>query len=131
MKEREHIISDINKWPIAQYYQNRSPKVEQLSSGLTEYLINGHSEDQLLEMINQTVYLEKLRVRSNALKVDPPNEISYWKKLESEFSKRSADIEKEFKDREKQLLSEVTVERDALKKRTKRGLVCPQILSKK
>ncbi len=87
MKECEHIISDIKKWPIAQFYQNRSPKVEQLSSGLTDYLINDHSEAQLLEMINQTVYLEKLRVRSNALKVDPPNEISYWKKLESELSK--------------------------------------------
>jgi len=87
MKERDHIIEDIEKWPISQFYQDREDKVQLLSNELANYLIENHSETELIDIVNRTVYLEKLRVRTSPLKVDPPKEITYWKKIESELSK--------------------------------------------
>ena len=87
MKERDHIIEDIEKWPISQFYQDREAKVQMLGDELTKYMIENHSETELIDIVNRTVYLEKLRVRTNPLNVDPPKEITYWKKMESELSK--------------------------------------------
>ncbi len=87
MKERDHIIEDIEKWPISQFYQDREAKVQMLSDVLTKYMIDNHSEAELIDIVNRTVYLEKLRVRTDPLNVDPPKEITYWKNMESELSK--------------------------------------------
>ena len=87
MKVRDHIIEDIEKWPISKFYQDRDAKVQMLSDELTKYLIENNTQAELIDIVNRTVYLEKLRVRTDPLSVDPPKEITYWKKIESELSK--------------------------------------------
>ena len=86
MKERDHLIKDVDKWPISQFYAQRESKVQMLSKDIVDYLIKYNDSDSLLQILNQTIYNEKLRVRTNPLKVDPPKEIAYWKKMEDELS---------------------------------------------
>ena len=45
------------------------------------------ADPDLPNYLNQTVYNEKLRCKSDPLKVDPPNEYSYWRKIETDLSK--------------------------------------------
>lgn len=82
MKRFKHIIPKIEDWPIATFYSDRQRIVKKLAKDTFDQL---KDDPQLASILNQTVYSEKLRSKSNPLKVDPPKEYSYWKSIESEL----------------------------------------------
>ncbi len=82
MKEILKIIPNIEDWPINVFYSDRQRVVKKLARETVEEL---KKDPQLSSMLNQAVYAEKLRSKSNPLKVDPPKEYAYWKKIESEL----------------------------------------------
>lgn len=84
MKEYPYIIPKPEDWPIARFYSDRNAIVKKLSRGSIEQLKNQFKGD-LPSLINQAIYSEKFRVKTEPFKVDPPNEYSYWRKLESEL----------------------------------------------
>jgi len=87
-KNFPHIVPDVDKWPITGFYNRRSEMVEQIvrytmgKFDLTNY-------EEINDVIAQTIYLEKHRVKTNPWKVDPQSEKQYWKKLENELQKSS------------------------------------------
>ena len=83
MKEYPKIIEDVEQWPIRMFYRDRQRIVQKLAKATIDALSD---EKDLLDMLNQTIYAEKLRTKSNPLKVDPPKENAFWKKIESELS---------------------------------------------
>ena len=83
MKEYPKIIKDVERWPIRMFYRDRQRIVQKLATESIDALIE---ENDLVEILNQTVYAEKLRTKSEPLKVDPPKEAAFWKKIESELS---------------------------------------------
>ncbi len=82
MKEVPKIIKNIEDWPIRQFYRDRQRIVQKL----TKETINSIDRMQLSNLLNQTVYAEKLRCKSDPLKVDPPKESAYWKKIETDLA---------------------------------------------
>ena len=82
MKEFPNIIKHTEDWPISKFYRDRQRIVEKLASESSDILTAGTNVPNLL---NQTIYAEKLRCKSDPLKVDPPQEMAYWKKIESEL----------------------------------------------
>ena len=82
MKEEPKIIEDLEDWPIRMFYRDRPRIVKKLSK---ESYIGLAQDPQLSNLLSQTIYAEKLRCKSDPLKVDPPQEMSYWKKIESEL----------------------------------------------
>lgn len=82
MKEYPNIIPKIEDWPITMFYSDRQRIVKKLAKETFEDL---KENPELLSMLTQTIYAEKLRSKSNPLKVDPPKEHAYWKKIESDL----------------------------------------------
>lgn len=85
MEEKDKIIDNIQDWPITEFYKDRERVVKKLVKETYEYLLN-HSNGELPNLLNQTIYAEKLRSKTDKLKVDPPNDYAYWKKMESDLS---------------------------------------------
>ena len=82
MKIFSHIIPKLEDWPIAVFHSDRQRVVKKL----TAETVNALKKDpELVNYLNQTIYGEKLRTKSNPLKVDPPKEYDYWKKIESDL----------------------------------------------
>ena len=88
MQSIDHIIPNVKDWPIAAFHRDRERIVQKLISTTMDALL---SDPELPHYLNQTVYNEKLRCKSNPLKVDPPNEYAYWKKIETDLSKALED----------------------------------------
>jgi len=84
-KNFPHIIPDIEKWPINQLSKNRGTLVKEMIDYTSQKLSNGKTTEELAGLLASTIYLEKIRVKTNPWKVDPANEAQYWKKLESEL----------------------------------------------
>jgi len=82
MKKYSHIIPNIEEWPIALFHSDRQRVVKKLTKETVNALKN---DPELVTYLNQTIYGEKLRTKSAALKVDPPEEYGYWKKIESDL----------------------------------------------
>ncbi len=85
MQEYPNIIADYKDWPITQFYSDRERVVKKLANSTMEYLME-HHEGELLSLLNQTIYAEKLRTKTEPLKVDPPKENNYWKKMEVDLA---------------------------------------------
>ncbi len=83
MKVFSHLIPKIEDWPIAIFHSDRQRVVKKLAKETIEAL---KDDPELVSFLNQTVYGEKLRTKTDPLKVDPPKEYGYWKKIESELS---------------------------------------------
>jgi len=83
MKSAEQVIPQIEDWPIAVFHSDRERIVKKLIDTAVNTLEN---DPELANYLNQTVYSEKLRCKSNPLKVDPPKEYAYWKKIESDLA---------------------------------------------
>jgi len=79
-----HIIPEIEKWPINRMYQSRGVLVDDMIEYTLRKLTQNKSEEDLATLAASTIYNEKIRTKTNPWKVDPPNEIQYWKKLEKE-----------------------------------------------
>lgn len=82
---KEHIWPDIKDWPIYKLYQKRNDFV----SSINDYTIAHFQQlegDELLGIINKTMYQEQNRMKREPWKVDPPNEKLFWKKINSELA---------------------------------------------
>ena len=93
----EHIIPDIAEWPIYKISQNRTSFIENLNEFTYERMLSLH-DNNLVQLIEKTIYLEKIRSKNNPWKVDPPDEANYWRGLDKEFRKilEKPDNEEEF-----------------------------------
>jgi glycerol-3-phosphate O-acyltransferase len=92
MKEYPHIIPNVDEWPIASFYSDRSRVVKKLTNAALDHF-NTQTQFDISQLLNQAIYAEKLRSKSNPLKVDPPNDFAYWSKLESDLSSSIANPE--------------------------------------
>ena len=83
-KVYDHIYPDIKTWPIYKLSESRS----QVVSEVTDFAFNilaEHFDNDVERLIARTIYLEKIRIKENPWKADPPNELSYWRRVEQEF----------------------------------------------
>ncbi len=92
-----HIIPDIKDWPIYKISEKRPEFI----AALNKYTRSRLFEDSNVsteDLLDKTIYLEKLRAKNNPWKVDPADDKSYWKELEKEI-----DTAKTFEDKDARL----------------------------
>lgn len=82
----EHIIPDIDEWPIADLSKRRSVFVKQLQHFTYRKLTRDKSLSMIKELIEKTIYLEKSRVKNIPWRVDPPNEMLFWNRLQQKIA---------------------------------------------
>ncbi len=83
--EYPYIIKNLKNWPISRFYSNRQRVVRKLTEHAIQRIKSEHP-DNIGSILSEVIYAEKLRTKANPLKVDPPKEYAYWKRLESILS---------------------------------------------
>ena len=79
-----HIIPKIKDWPIYKISENRPQFISELNA-YTKSRLYAETKVSTEELLEKTIYLEKLRSKNNPWKVDPADDKSYWKDLEREI----------------------------------------------
>jgi len=79
-----HIIPDIKNWPIYKISERRTEFIGELNTYTRSRLFEGNNVSTE-DLLDKTIYLEKLRVKNNPWKVDPADDKRYWKELEKEI----------------------------------------------
>ncbi len=74
------IWPDIEAWPIHQVHQRRAEFVSEIEAFTTQRLLDKHGH-RLGDILARTIYMERIRVKEEPWKVDPPNERQFWRKL--------------------------------------------------
>lgn len=98
MKEKQKIfdpvIPQMEKWPIFTLSEDRKRFVEELTDFTVDRLIKMYGND-LSDLLAKTIYLERIRIKEEPWKVDPPNERQFWRKVRNKLVGRSLDKEEE------------------------------------
>ncbi len=90
-----HIIPDISAWPIYKLSQDREKFVREITDSVME-VYKDKSFKELEDILSKTIFLEIKRCKENPWKVDPRNEVKYWKTLRSDLQRKlKADVDKQ------------------------------------
>lgn len=89
-----HVIPEITDWPIFKLLADRKNFVDEICDCTFERLVTIHG-NQLPDVIAKTVYLERIRMKEEPWKVDPPNERQFWRKVSRKLMGNSPHDNKE------------------------------------
>ncbi|MEQ9467509.1 MAG: 1-acyl-sn-glycerol-3-phosphate acyltransferase [Ekhidna sp.] len=100
------IIPNKSEWPIVKLARERKEFIEEVTSETYNHLVRGKS-GSLREEIETTIHREKLRMKANPWKVDPPNERVYWKGIQARLLEINPDDKEEARKKEEEILKEI------------------------
>lgn len=83
----EPVIPDIHDWPIAQLFSKPGKFVEEVITDTVAELQKQSLRDKnsLAEMIERTMYLERIRMVEDPWNVDPKDERPFWGRIKKEL----------------------------------------------
>jgi glycerol-3-phosphate O-acyltransferase len=84
------IIERIEDWPIFRLSKDRSEFIREIDEFTFKRLVNKHRKD-LSDVIVKTMYNERIRIKEDPWKVDPPNERQFWNRISKKLIKKSLD----------------------------------------
>lgn len=93
MKEKKgqllpHVIEKIEEWPIFKLSEDRKNFIQQIDD-FTFARLKGKHGAKINDVIARTIYMERIRIKEEPWKVDPPNERLFWKKIQKQVVKNS------------------------------------------
>ena len=102
-----HVIERIEDWPIYKLHEDRERFVQEMDDFTVERLLKQH-KDKIGDAIAKTAYLERIRIKEEPWKVDPPNESLFWKRVRKKLIFKSGeDNEQEAKQANTNLLRKI------------------------
>jgi glycerol-3-phosphate O-acyltransferase len=84
LKPYPSVIARIDQWPIYKLSQDRKKFIEEIDEFTINRLIK--ENPKLYDLIAQTIYSERNRIKETPWKVDPPNEMAFWGKIRSSLT---------------------------------------------
>lgn len=96
MKKKEtnevypHVLPDIEDWPIYKLSEDRRKFVREIEIQTAQYFLKKSPAD-LRDIIAKSIYQERIRIREEPWKVDPPKERQFWKKIQRKLVSHSLD----------------------------------------
>lgn len=100
------IIPNKSEWPIVKLARDRKEFIEEVTTETYNHLVK-RKNGSLREEIETTIHREKLRMKANPWKVDPPNERVYWKGIQSRLLDINPDEKEEARKKEEEILKEI------------------------
>ena len=100
------IVPNKNDWPIVQLSKNRKKFIQDVADKVYEDILR-NKRAPLREEIEMTIHREKLRIKANPWKVDPPNERGYWKSVQQRLLAIDPDNADDAKQQEEAILLEI------------------------
>lgn len=99
------ILPKTHQWPIVNLAKNRKKFTEEVTEEAFSNIIASQRGKSLREELEMTVYREKLRIKANPWKVDPPDERDFWKYIQEKLAEsQNAENAREV---EEQILREI------------------------
>jgi glycerol-3-phosphate O-acyltransferase len=86
------IIERKEDWPIYKLSQDRDQFVKDITEATTQGLGKRYKKT-LEDLLLKTIYAERIRIKEQPWKVDPPNERSFWNKISNRLINKSLDKE--------------------------------------
>ena len=84
------VIPDIEDWPIYRLSEDRKNFVEEVDQFTVNRLLKIHGS-KIGDTIAKTIYQERIRIKEEPWKVDPPNERLFWKRIRRKLLKSGLD----------------------------------------
>lgn len=84
------IIERIEDWPIYRLSKDRAEFIREIDEYTFKRLVSRHRKD-LSDVIVKTMYQERIRIKEDPWKVDPPNERQFWNRISKKMIKKSLD----------------------------------------
>ncbi|MEM6261771.1 MAG: 1-acyl-sn-glycerol-3-phosphate acyltransferase [Bacteroidota bacterium] len=81
------VIPQIKDWPIAKLLKDNRPFVEEVKrDSLHElHLLMQREDQQIHDLVEQTLYKERLRISEDPWRVDPKDEGKFWREVRQEL----------------------------------------------
>lgn len=81
-KKYKPIEPKSKRWPVVQLSRNRKEFIEEvIQESISKILREKPGKSQIVEEIENALYREKLRIKSNPWKVDPPDDYKFWESI--------------------------------------------------
>lgn len=84
------VIERIEDWPIYRLSKDRAEFLREIDEFTFQRLVSRHRKD-LADVILKAMYQERIRIKEDPWKVDPPNERQFWNKISKKLIKKSLD----------------------------------------
>ena len=107
------ILPDINDWPIFKLSEDRKTFTEELEHFTLDKMEHFHKEN-ITDLLAETIYLEKIRIKEEPWKVDPPNERQFWSRIKKRLVKYSVDKDESISSQNNTYLLKQIIHRYAL-----------------
>lgn len=88
------VIENIEDWPIYKLSEDREQFIKEINEFTFNRLMK-QSPDKVSDMLAKTIYLERIRIKEEPWKVDPPNDRQFWNKMRKDLVRKSLDKEEE------------------------------------
>ena len=97
MSNNEHqpvppVYPDIEDWPIYKLSEDRRNFVEEIESYTLDKMLK-LPPSQARDLISKTIYQERIRIKEEPWKVDPPKEKQFWKRIGRRHIRLSLDTD--------------------------------------
>lgn len=89
-----HVIPEMEDWPIYKLHQQRKTFVQEIDDFTFNRLKNS-AKEKISDLIAKTIYLERIRIKEEPWKVDPPNERQFWRRIQKKLVRTSMDRDEE------------------------------------
>jgi len=97
----EPILPDHDEWPVVKMSKNRDDFIRQVATNTFKHIKKIRpSSSALIQELEITRHLEKLRLQKEPWEVDPDDEVAFWQKVKSELMEISGKEDTENKEDE-------------------------------
>ena len=90
----DQVIPEIEDWPIYKLSQDRKHFIADIDRFIVDRFMR-HPTSKLTDILSKTIYLERIRMKEEPWKVDPPNERQFWRKIRHQLMGQSLDRSEE------------------------------------
>lgn len=79
---RPPVLPNLEDWPIYKLHQKRRQFVEDINTFTVKKMMETHTREELVDMLSKTIYNEKIRIKEEPWKVDPPDERQFFSRIQ-------------------------------------------------
>lgn len=84
------VIERIEDWPIYRLSKDRTEFLREIDEHTFQRIASRHKKD-LSDVLVKTIYQERIRIKEDPWKVDPPNDRSFWNRISKKLIQKSLD----------------------------------------
>jgi glycerol-3-phosphate O-acyltransferase len=104
-KPYPQVYERMDEWPIYKLSQDHRRFIEEIDEFTLNRLIKEHPK--LYNLVAETVYQERIRIKESPWKVDPPNEATFWNRLRSKLVKSESETKTQAKETHEDIIKRI------------------------